>query len=568
MKKSLFFLTGIGLMAASVTSCIDRDYDLDKLDQTMVVGGDSLAFPLVNSMKIHLKDFIETDDEGVIRLTDEGYYCIQTEGSVSIDLPKVEVPAIDDRKFSGDPVVLSLSVPTKTSGFTANAGLPPLHAEATDTITASFEIAFPEEIVSLDFLSLKGTSLKISLGLNGLPDIGTVKLTCNVQLPSVFALSGAAAEAGNLWSFTSDITPATPKVEDELIITGLNLAGQTLGADFTLEETLICQIVLDSEGASLPSALTDGVTVTPEISLTHIVPDVATGTFDVAFEGVDERIELGDDMFDLLGEDAFLDILPALRFDLGSNLGMPVDLHARIASYKEDVLADACEFDLWTEASPTPDETATASFWIAADNGQQPAGCDFVEVPALPTLIGSLPEYMRFSVNGATRQQSGCTYYLNADYQACADYELSIPLALGANTLIDHADTIDVGNDFEEFSEYISGIELYGTVSNSIPLSVVLMLTPADTDGRTIGFEPIRVGVSAGNADGTPYSSEISAKLSDTNGRMCEIGMFLLEVSLGTPPRAAHTLLKPDQGLDITLKCRIPGGITLSTDEL
>ncbi len=62
MKKTLnkFVLAGLALLTASVTSCVDDDYDLSKdIDMTMTLGGNYLAIPNSSTEQIPLRDIIE-----------------------------------------------------------------------------------------------------------------------------------------------------------------------------------------------------------------------------------------------------------------------------------------------------------------------------------------------------------------------------------------------------------------------------------------------------------------------------------------------------------------------------
>ncbi len=563
MKKIPFLLTCIGML--SFTSCVDKAYDLDNVDPTVAIGGDSISMPFVNSMKLYMKDIIDTSKNKLLKVNEQGY-CIQKNGVIGVTVPKVEVPSVSDQQYTGKALVIDFTslLSTAAADGLQPASSSPLHAQAKDSIQTTLSIAFPKEILALDSVSLNGTMLNVHLAVQGLPAWNGMKLTGKVNIPAIFNISDPAV-VGNVWTFTQDITSATTVIDKQLPLAGLVLSGKEIGADFKIDEKIVYEIAIDVPAATLPVSVSSA-SITPTISLKNIVPHCLKGIFDVSFDKIKEVFDLGKELTEIFGEYSYFNVEPVIKLDLQSNLGIPMMLDATINGTNKGVTADSVSFDLWTEASPSPAVMASTKFWIAQKSQGKPAAYNYVEVPGLNHLIGSLPDQLELLVDGYSKPATSCSYILKTDYKASVKYDINVPLALGESSHILYEDTVDIEGEMEGLPSSRMCIEVYGSVLNTIPLNVGITLTPADAKGLPLDIEPVHLKINECNADGTAVLSNVSVKLTDTKGELKKMKKLITKVIIATVE--GHTTpIKPDNGLDITLKLRFPGGIIIEDSE-
>lgn len=96
MIKKGFLLVGLIITTATLSSCIDKDYDLEDIDKTIAIGSSDQVFwmPKSSTDDIELGDFIELEDGDYIQIekdeNGEEFYCIKASGT---DVINVTIPA-------------------------------------------------------------------------------------------------------------------------------------------------------------------------------------------------------------------------------------------------------------------------------------------------------------------------------------------------------------------------------------------------------------------------------------------------------------------------------------------
>ena len=100
-------------------------------------------------------------------------------------------------------------------------------------------------------------------------------------------------------------------------------------------------------------------------------------------------------------------------------------------------------------------------------------------VVSLNDLLATKADSLDFVTNIATDKQTYCYIEPAAEYGFELGFDLNLPLALGAGTLIDYADTINIGADTGKQVGQIlqtSSIGIRANVKNTIPLSADLVI--------------------------------------------------------------------------------------------
>lgn len=86
MKNKHLKLVSCALMASlfSTSSCVDNDYDLmEDIDLTIQVGGSEFAIPGGETEPIKLSKILDIEEDGVVKIDEDGNYFLLQEGTES-----------------------------------------------------------------------------------------------------------------------------------------------------------------------------------------------------------------------------------------------------------------------------------------------------------------------------------------------------------------------------------------------------------------------------------------------------------------------------------------------------
>ena len=230
----------------------------------------------------------------------------------------------------------------------------------------------------------------------------------------------------------------------------------------------------------------------------------------------------------------------------------------------------------------------TGSADLRAQGATQPAAVLNFEIPfsmnpaeylektthndvSLNALLSEAADSIEFVANISTDKQTYCYIQPDATYGFELEYALNLPLALGAGTMIDYADTINLGADTGKQVGQIlqeSSIGFKANVKNTIPLSADL----------TIGC--LAYNEEAGTYSDIPLSKPITVKLPDPG----ETGLIevvigaekgnvalanLTDLKLSITVHANGQALKGDDYVVLTnLYLMLPNGIHIDANEL
>jgi hypothetical protein len=109
----------------------------------------------------------------------------------------------------------------------------------------------------------------------------------------------------------------------------------------------------------------------------------------------------------------------------------------------------------------------------------------------------------------------------------------------------------------------VGGIELLGSIQNSIPLELQLAVVPLDANSNAIAIDTVKQIISAGAHDGSAVTSPLTLKLIDKNGLLKELRGFKLIFSASSNETVAGTPIKPSNFIKADLKVRVDGGINI-----
>ena len=117
MVKHFFFKTAPGIAAAALflalpLSCVNEEFDLEKIDTTVQFGGDALVFPLGSTTQLKLKTLLSEEDFEYITTLDGGVYGFTMNDQMNLS---DEIPDLGS-ELNIDPVSIKEDIEMDISG--------------------------------------------------------------------------------------------------------------------------------------------------------------------------------------------------------------------------------------------------------------------------------------------------------------------------------------------------------------------------------------------------------------------------------------------------------------------
>ena len=182
-KRVTLLLASLLVGGFLVTGCTNSDYDFNEIDATMGFGGDGLELPASSTMDIPLKDVLDLEENGSVKLDDEGNYLFQLTGSGSSEAnPKIEPIRLEGRSYNAN-IPISLSASAKaTRSLTASSGIPEVKEKM-------FEYhGVDKSVKSLTKANMKPVTMKLTLGFSGISSAISLIKKATLTLPGYLCL--------------------------------------------------------------------------------------------------------------------------------------------------------------------------------------------------------------------------------------------------------------------------------------------------------------------------------------------------------------------------------------------
>ena len=112
MKKiNCFLVIAVSaVFAASLSSCVNEEYDVEEINTEVTLGAEGLTLPLGTTKQLTLKNLLSGMNEDILQVLDGGAYAFRINDSLSLgdQLPDMDMLEIPDVTFEQD-VTFSLS---------------------------------------------------------------------------------------------------------------------------------------------------------------------------------------------------------------------------------------------------------------------------------------------------------------------------------------------------------------------------------------------------------------------------------------------------------------------------
>ncbi len=534
IKKQLLFLISIAGIAV-FTGCTNADYDFDKVDMTLGIGGERLSLPGNNSISnIVLDDLLNIEGSDIITTTASGDYMFRKEPAavnpVSVTVQPIRV--VSDQSVGKSIDITLPEVIKPYAGKVIKLSDYGVVIETTQTISLQdYEFNVPNEVKSLEYIGLgeNGVTLEVNLTI---PTAISKFDYVSVELPSILEMTCMnMPEYFDTATNTLRIEPfyLSDKVKIQFNVTRMNIRKDDDNNYAVLENGKLKMhgsINFGFKIAELRVPSESTISIAGEAGFKDLTVTSARGVFDPAINlkevGV---VNITSIPSFLLDEEVVVDLdNPQIRLTVRSTmpLGGTVKALLRSDTYQQGIPLDTPERTIKIKASPDGVTETESKILLCRHNpGVSTSEYQVIEIEELSELITMLKEGMKieFLVQEVKAAQETGTILLGHEYRLAPSYLFEAPLAFGPNAVIVYHDTFDDWHDDLKDLALAKNayIHLTATAENKIPANLVLEITPIGTDGKELsGLNVELIKNQVDGAINTAKESPIELKISET----------------------------------------------------
>lgn len=497
-KRVTLLLASLLVGGFLVTGCTNSDYDFNEIDATMGFGGDGLELPASSTMDIPLKDVLDLEENGSVKLDDEGNYLFQLTGSGSSEAnPKIEPIRLEGRSYNANiPISLSAS------------------AKATRLLTASSEIPEVKEkmfeyhgvdksVKSFTKANMKPVTMKLTLGFSGISSVISKIKKATLTLPGYLSLNRVVGDGNDMPTLTNsriDIADISTSRDLVLTITSNKLLFSEQDAYGTLSIAEDGKIDMDGyfglkiddfELTGTPS--TANMSIAAKVEVENIELTSATGVFDpeVNFGTLGEVDVTG--VPDFLSDDNVVADLanPQILLTINNEMNVAATVKATVTATKSGQTTATVQLpEMYIEKNSVSPTTQICicrekTPELTAQYGEK----NVYAVSNLSTLINKIPDHVSIgNVEARADQSQEATVEFGKPYHITPSYEVYAPLAFGKDAVIEYSDQFDGWNDDIDDLELSENtyVRLTADAISKVPAALILEATPLGVGGADI----------------------------------------------------------------------------------
>nr|WP_293546479.1 hypothetical protein [Prevotella sp.] len=497
-KRVTLLLASLLVGGFLVTGCTNSDYDFNEIDATMGFGGDGLELPASSTMDIPLKDVLDLEENGSVKLDDEGNYLFQLTGSGSSEAnPKIEPIRLEGRSYNAN-IPISLSASAKaTRSLTASSGIPEVKEKM-------FEYhGVDKSVKSLTKANMKPVTMKLTLGFSGISSVISKIKKATLTLPGYLSLNRVVGDGNDMPIPTSpriDIADISTSRDLVLTITSNELLFSEQDAYGTLSIAEDGKIDMDGyfglkiddfELTGTPS--TANMSIAAKVEVENIELTSATGVFDpeVNFGTLGEVDVTG--VPDFLSDDNVVADLanPQILLTINNEMNVAATVKATVTATKSGQTTATVQLpEMYIEKNSVSPTTQICicrekTPELTAQYGEK----NVYAVSNLSTLINKIPDHVSIgNVEARADQSKEATVEFGKPYHITPSYEVYAPLAFGKDAVIEYSDQFDGWNDDIDDLELSENtyVRLTADAISKVPAALILEATPLGVGGADI----------------------------------------------------------------------------------
>ena len=497
-KRVTLLLASLLVGGFLVTGCTNSDYDFNEIDATMGFGGDGLELPASSTMDIPLKDVLDLEENGSVKLDDEGNYLFQLTGSGSSEAnPKIEPIRLEGRSYNAN-IPISLSASAKaTRSLTASSVIPEVKEKM-------FEYhGVDKSVKSLTKANMKPVTMKLTLGFSGISSVISKIKKATLTLPGYLSLKRVVRDGNDMPIPTSpriDIADISTSRDMVLTITSNELLFSEQDAYGTLSIAEDGKIDMDGyfglkiddfELTGTPS--TANMSIAAKVEVENIELTSATGVFDpeVNFGTLGEVDVTG--VPDFLSDDNVVADLanPQILLTINNEMNVAATVKATVTATKSGQTTATVQLpEMYIEKNSVSPTTQICicrekTPELTAQYGEK----NVYAVSNLSTLINKIPDHVSIgNVEARADQSQEATVEFGKPYHITPSYEVYAPLAFGKDAVIEYSDQFDGWNDDIDDLELSENtyVRLTADAISKVPAALILEATPLGVGGADI----------------------------------------------------------------------------------
>lgn len=497
-KRVTLLLASLLVGGFLVTGCTNSDYDFNEIDATMGFGGDGLELPASSTMDIPLKDVLDLEENGSVKLDDEGNYLFQLTGSGSSEAnPKIEPIRLEGRSYNAN-IPISLSASAKaTRSLTVSSVIPEVKEKM-------FEYhGVDKSVKSLTKANMKPVTMKLTLGFSGISSVISKIKKATLTLPGYLSLKRVVRDGNDMPIPTSsriDIADISTSRDMVLTITSNELLFSKQDAYGTLSIAEDGKIDMDGyfglkiddfELTGTPS--TANMSIAAKVEVENIELTSATGVFDpeVNFGTLGEVDVTG--VPDFLSDDNVVADLanPQILLTINNEMNVAATVKATVTATKSGQTTATVQLpEMYIEKNSVSPNTQICicrekTPELTAQYGEK----NVYAVSNLSTLINKIPDHVSIgNVEARADQSQEATVEFGKPYHITPSYEVYAPLAFGKDAVIEYSDQFDGWNDDIDDLELSENtyVRLTADAISKVPAALILEATPLGVGGADI----------------------------------------------------------------------------------
>ena len=497
-KRVTLLLASLLVGGFLVTGCTNSDYDFNEIDATMGFGGDGLELPASSTMDIPLKDVLDLEENGSVKLDDEGNYLFQLTGSGSSEAnPKIEPIRLEGRSYNAN-IPISLSASAKaTRSLTASSVIPEVKEKM-------FEYhGVDKSVKSLTKANMKPVTMKLTLGFSGISSVISKIKKATLTLPGYLSLNRVVGDGNGMPIPTSsriDIADISTSRDMVLTITSNELLFSEQDAYGTLSIAEDGKIDMDGyfglkiddfELTGTPS--TANMSIAAKVEVENIELTSATGVFDpeVNFGTLGEVDVTG--VPDFLSDDNVVADLanPQILLTINNEMNVAATVKATVTATKSGQATATVQLpEMYIEKNSVSPTTQICicrekTPELTAQYGEK----NVYAVSNLSTLINKIPDHVSIgNVEARADQSKEATVEFGKPYHITPSYKVYAPLAFGKDAVIEYSDQFDGWNDDIDDLELSENtyVRLTADAISKVPAALILEATPLGVGGADI----------------------------------------------------------------------------------
>lgn len=498
-KRVTLLLASLLVGGFLVTGCTNSDYDFNEIDATMGFGGDGLELPASSTMDIPLKDVLDLEENGSVKLDDEGNYLFQLTGSGSSEAnPKIEPIRLEGRSYNAN-IPISLSASAKaTRSLTASSGIPEVKEKM-------FEYhGVDKSVKSLTKANMKPVTMKLTLGFSGISSVISKIKKATLTLPGYLCLkrvegNGNGVPTVNGSKIVIDNVSTGKNLEltitsNELLFSEQDAYGTlSIAKDGKIDMDGYFGLKIDDFELKTGTSSTANMSIAAKVKVEDIELMSATGIFDpeVNFGTLGEVDVTG--VPDFLSDDNVVADLanPQILLTINNEMNVAATVKATVTATKSGQTTATVQLpEMYIEKNSVSPTTQICicrekTPELTAQYGEK----NVYAVSNLSTLINKIPDHVSIgNVEARADQSQEATVEFGKPYHITPSYEVYAPLAFGKDAVIEYSDQFDGWNDDIDDLELSENtyVRLTADAISKVPAALILEATPLGVGGADI----------------------------------------------------------------------------------